>query len=313
MIQNIRKVHIPIGMRTVKTAIAVSLALIVVEHLGESSAKIIFAVIGAIAAMENTFKAALRNCVSQIGGVIIGMVLAIIMRQFPISAVAAVGIGIVITMAIFTLFHWHQSPVLACLILVTICTDPSIVAHTYGLARIWDTAIGLGIGLAVNMLIVPYDNSKKIRRLMESLDRDLVHFLEDMFDGDDSLPATDEMSGKTDQLEIQLALFADQRLFRRKRQKTLLRRLQHCQDIARELLVEVRTLRNMNCTGRLSERNRQRLRSLGAQVPKIKGKSGFSTEEIVINYHVDKLLTLREQLKTELSQSRRGKTKMHGV
>lgn len=305
MTHYLRKLHIPVGMRTVKTAIAVTLSLLIIEHLGTSSAKIIFAVIGAIAAMENTFKAALRNCVSQIGGVIIGTILAIIMRQFPIPGIAAVGLGIILTMAIFQLLRWNQSPVLACLILVTICTDSSIVAHSYGLARIWDTAIGLGIGLAVNMLIVPYDNSKKIRRLVMSLDKDLIAFLEDMFDGDDELPETVEMGGVNDELEIQLAIFADQRLFRRRRQKTLLGQLQRCQDLARELLVEVRTLRNMNCTGRLNEHNRHRLQLLGARVPKLKQKGEFSTEEVVINYHVSHLLDLREKLKAELGKTRR--------
>lgn len=304
MIQHIRKMHFPVGMRTIKTAIAVTLALFVVEHLGTSGAKVIFAVIGAIAAMENTLKAALRNCIAQIGGVAIGVVLAIIMRQFPLRAELAVCIGIVLTMALFVLLHWNQSPVLACLILVTICTDDSIVAHSYGLARIWDTAIGLGIGLAVNMLIMPYDNSKKIRRLMEKLDGDLIIFLEDMFDGDEHLPDPDKMQGRNDELEIQLAIFADQRLFHRRRQRTLLTQLQKCQDTARELLVEVRTLRNMGRAGRLTERNRHRLQLLGAKVPKLKEKGEFSAQEIVINYHVDRALTLREQLKAELEQTK---------
>lgn len=304
MTNYLRKLHIPVGMRTVKTAIAVSLSLVVIEHLGTSSAKIIFAVIGAIAAMDNTLKASLRNCAAQIGGVIIGMILAIIMRQFPIPGVAAVAIGIIVTMAIFQLLHWHQSPVLACIILVTICTDSSIVAHTYCLERIWDTAIGLGIGLAVNMLILPYDNSKKMRRLLASLDKDMVSFLEDMFDGDNVLPDTQEMAGVNDELEIQLAIFAEQRLFRRKRQKTLLRRLQHCQELARELLVEMRALRNMNKTGRLTEQNRHRLGLLGAKVPKLKQKGEFSTEETVINYHVSRILDLREDLKRELEKMR---------
>lgn len=310
MTNYLRKLHIPVGMRTVKTAIAVTVSLLVIEHLGTSSAKIIFAVIGAIAAMDNSLKASLRNCAAQIGGVIIGMVLSIIMRQFPIPSEAAVGIGIVVTIAIFQLLHWNQSPVLACIILVTICTDSSIVAHTYGLARIWDTAIGLGIGLAVNMLIVPYDNSKKMRRLLQSLDKDLVRFLEDMFDGDEHLPDAEDMAGVNDELEIQLAIFAEQRLFRRQRQRSLLRGLQHCQELARELLVQVRTLRSMGRSGRLSERNRHRLSLLGANVPKTKAKGEFSAEEIVINYHVERALDLREQLKRELEKMRRENKKV---
>ncbi len=302
MYNYLRKLHIPVGLRTLKTAIAVTISLLVIEHLGASSAKMIFAVIGSIAAMENSLKGALRNCVSQIVGVVIGVLLSMLMRQLPIPGVAAVGIGIVVTMVIFQLLHLHQSPVLACLILVIICTDSSITAHSYGLARIWDTAIGLGIGLAVNMLIVPYDNSKKIRRLLLSLDNDLILFLEDMFDGDDHLPDTDKMVGLNDQLEIQLAIFSDQRLFRRKRQKTALRQFQRCQDLARELLVEVRTLRNMERPGRLSEHNRHRLGLLGAKVPKLKLSGDFSTKEIVCNYHVERVLDLRESLKKELEQ-----------
>ena len=67
------------------------------------------------------------------------------------------------------------------------------------------------VGLAVNLLIFPYDNSKKIRQTMEGLDRDLILFLEDLFDGDEHLPEAEVLTRKVDALEGQLLLFSQQR------------------------------------------------------------------------------------------------------
>lgn len=87
-------------------------------------------------------------------------------------------------------------PVLPCLVLVNICLNPQVEAVSYSLGRIWDTAIGLAIGMLVNTLIFPYDNSRTIRQMMESLDDDLIRILEDLFDGDDHLPNADELERK---------------------------------------------------------------------------------------------------------------------
>ena len=50
------KVKLPIGPRTVKTAVAVILAMIIVEAYGATSSKLVFAMLGAMAAIEPTFK-----------------------------------------------------------------------------------------------------------------------------------------------------------------------------------------------------------------------------------------------------------------
>lgn len=304
MIERLQRIHSPVGLRTLKTAAAVTLSLVVVEQYGASAAKMIFAVTGAISAMEPTFKASLRNCAAQIVSVIVGVLLSLAMLQLEIHGAAAVGVGIILVMAMHQLFRWRLSPVLPCLILVSICTDDSINAVLYGLARIWDTAIGLSIGMMINTLVFPYDNSKKIRQTIAGLDKDLVAFLEEMFDGDEYLPETEDMSRKMEALEGQLSLFADQRLFRRRRQKAMLTHLQLCEDTAQALLIEVETLRRMEPSGRLNQENRKQLRKLGARISDKDAENRFSVEDLVANYHVSKILVLREQLKDELSKSK---------
>ena len=66
----------------------------------------------------------------------------------------------------------------------------------YALGRIWDSAIGLSVGMLINVLVFPYDNSKKIRAAVRNLDAELILFLEDIFDGDNHLPDADIMEKK---------------------------------------------------------------------------------------------------------------------
>lgn len=304
MNETLKKIHIPIGLRTVKTAIAVAAAILMVERYGTSRDELLFGVMGAFSAMEPTFKASVRGCISQIGSVIIGVLLALTIRMLDIPGVIAAGAGIILVMALFQIFHWRISPVLPCLILVTICTDPDLSAVTYGAERIWNTALGLAVGMVINMLVFPYDNSRKIQQIMASLDSDLIHFLEDMFDGDDLLPKTEEMSRKIEALEAQLAMFADQRLLlRRRRQKRTLARLQHCEDTARALLLEVETLRSVDHTARLTRENWEDLQALGARIVEVPPENRFTVEDLVVNYHVARALKLRQQLKDTLSGS----------
>ena len=50
--------------------------------------------------------------------------------------------------------------------------SPTRIFLRYGLGRIWDTAIGLGVGMAVNMLVFPYNNRRQIDETVSGLDKD---------------------------------------------------------------------------------------------------------------------------------------------
>ena len=301
----LRAWKIPVGMRTIKTTIAVILALLVVQPYGTSTAKVVFATIGAMSAVGPTFKASAVACLTQICSVSVGALLSIVMMELQVPSLAAVGIGIIILLWMYQYSHLKLLPLLPCLVLVNICLNPEVEAVSYSLGRLWDTAIGLGIGMVINTLVFPYDNSRKIRQTMAGLDSDLIQFLEDMFDGDEHLPEADQLSRKINALEGQLALFADQRLFRRKRQKRELQALRTCEDIAHELLVELETLRNMERLGCLNEENRKSLRELGAKVSESCPLEAGRVEHTVVNYHITQVLRLRGELKEKLSQRKK--------
>ena len=208
-----RKIHV--GLRTVKTAVAIIIAMVLVEPYGATSSRLILAMLGAMAAVQPTFKESLESCVTQTVGVLFGVAAGVVLVALPTGPLASVLIGIIFTITVYNLLPDAFSPSLPCFILVMVCTDAEMAPIPYALGRIWDTAIGLAVGMAVNMLIFPYDNSRQIRETVDGLDRDLIRFLEDMFDGDAHLPDAEAMNGRISALESQLSIFANQRLLLR--------------------------------------------------------------------------------------------------
>ena len=289
--------QIRIGPRTMKTAAAVIIALVIVHFYGTTASRLTFAMLGAMAAVEPTFTESLRSCLAQIVGVFFGAVVGIVLLAVPMHPLMRTGIGIVLTITLYNTFRIRFSPSLPCLIVLTLCVTPDIQPLDYAWGRVWDTAIGLAVGLTINTLVFPYDNSRQIRETVESLDRELIRFLEEMFDGDDVMPDARRMERTVSDMARQLTIFSNQRLFlRRRSQKRQLESFRVCEGKARELLARMLILSRMDRPGRLSRGNLRRLRDCGARITDCRPMKDPGEREIVVNYHVSQLLNLREEL-----------------
>ena len=298
---------LPIGLRTIKTAAAVILSMIVVDAYGATTSKLIFAMLGAMAAVQPTFKESLESCLTQIVGVLLGALAGVVLLALKLPSLVAAGIGIVAVITLYNALHIRFSPSLACLIVVTLCTTDGVQPVTYALTRVWDTAIGLGVGMAINTLIFPYDNSSQIRRLVESLDTEVVRFLEEMFDGDDVLPDAEAMTRKIDDMARQLQIFSNQRLLMRlRRQQEELEQFRLCEGMARELLARMEVLSRMGRPGRLNEENRRRLKASGADIRDTRVLKNPQERDMVTNYHVRQILSLRVDILEVLKTLKKG-------
>ena len=273
---------VSIGLRTVKTAAAILAAMVIVDQFGATSSRLIFAMLGAMSAVQPTFRDSLETSAAQIVGVVYGALAGVLLTMLPVSPLTAVGVGVIALITLYNTLHLTASPSLP---------------FSYALGRIWDTAIGLGVGMGINMLVFPYDNSRKIQATVESLDRDLLHFLEDMFDGDDHLPGADSMNRKIQGLKKQLEIFANQRLILHlRRQRQELERYQACERKAGELISHLEVLAQLERPGRLSPENRRRLEAGRAVVRDPRPLDSVMELDVVTNFHVDKILSLRREL-----------------
>lgn len=295
MLKKLTKIHI--GLRTIKTAAAVVIAMIVVDFAGATTSKLIFAMLGAMAAVMPTFKESLESCISQVIGVLFGAACGVLLMMLPLDGLVACGIGIVLVITLYNTLHIRFSPTLPCMIVVMICMTPDIQPISYALTRIWDTAIGLGVGIAINSLVFPYDNSNQIRTTVESLDSEVIRFLEDLFDGDDELPDAQEMTGIINAMARQLNTFSNQKLLMRlRRQQEEIETFRICEAKGRELLARMEVLSHMGRPGRLDENNRKDLAACGAVIRDSRPLNSVMERDVVTNFHVRQILYIRREL-----------------
>ena len=85
-----KKIHI--GRRTIKTVVAVIISMMIISLYGTTTSKMIFAMIGAMSAMENSFKKSLEACLTQIVGMLCGVTAGILLLHLPIHTLLCVGI-----------------------------------------------------------------------------------------------------------------------------------------------------------------------------------------------------------------------------
>ncbi len=287
----------PFGMRTLKSVVAVILAIIVADRLSSSGSRLIFAMLGAMAAMQPTLLDSLRACITDIVGVLFGALVTLLLLTLPLHPLVRIGIGMIAVICVYNGLRVNFSPSLPCFIVVMLCTTPGTDPMSYALGRVWDTAIGLGVGLLVNTLIVPYDNSRQIHATAQLLEKEVIAFLEDMFDGDDCLPDAGAMTRTIDTMAGQLKIFSNQRLLLRLRQQKKQREaFALCEGKARELLARMEVLSRMERPGRLNEKNRRRLQAAGARIRDTRPLDSVLERDVVTNYHVRQILRLRREL-----------------
>lgn len=294
---NYKRIHI--GRRTLKSAIAVILALSAVSLLGTTSAssRMVFALLGAMCAMENTFKQSLEACMSQFVGMILGAIVAAGLSFVPIHSVLTVGLGVVVVIVIYNVLGIYYSPNLPCLVVVMSCMNAEVYPFEYALGRLWDTAIGLAIGMLINVLVLPYDNSLKIHQAIEYFEKEVIAFMEDMFDGDKDYPDTEKMRETINDMAGQLGIYSKQWIpYHVKIDKKKLEIFLKCESKSRELLAQMEVLHQMEHPGRLDPEVKQRLENCGANIRDRRKIVRYEEEDIITNYHVSKILDLREEL-----------------
>ena len=156
-----------IGLRAVKTALAVGLALLTAHLLGSSLP--IFAVIGAISVMSRNLNDSLRECLIQLTGTVIGFVVAtVFVRVLPDpSFFLWMGLGTLLVIALCLRLNVQFAVPLASIVFADICLYGGGNDQVwYGFHRFTDTVIGLLVALAVNMAIKPYNNQARIVRVL---------------------------------------------------------------------------------------------------------------------------------------------------
>lgn len=297
-----------IGMRTIKTVVSVIIAMTIVDSNVSPYSNLSVAMLGAIAAVQPSFRESVYTGMSQIVGSAVGLAVGILLLQLPMDHIITTATAVVLVIVVYNSLRITYPPSLPCLMVVILCTSSDLgPVVPWALGRLWDTFIGVGVGMVVNTLLFPYDNSRQIRFTVESLDRELLVFLEDMFDGDNVMPDPEIMRKKVEGMERQLDIFSKQKLVGRLvRQRKEIEKFRVCEQKARELVARIELLSVMGRPGRLSEENRSQLILCGAKIRDERTMDSVIDErDVVVNYHVKQILKLRRELLAALTEEKK--------
>ncbi|MCC5909548.1 MAG: FUSC family protein [Clostridiaceae bacterium] len=142
-----------IGLRTIKTGIAVTLSMIVAQFMGIESP--FFAVVAAIIVMQPTVSDSWIKGVERTLGTLVGAVVGTIFAVLAPSNPLLAGIGIIILIIIMNKLKWGESITIAGVVFIGIFLNDEGGHITYAIHRMFDTAIGIIVAVIVNYTIYP--------------------------------------------------------------------------------------------------------------------------------------------------------------
>lgn len=277
-----------IGLRTVKTGLAVALALLFADLRGSTS--LIFAAIGAISAMSRTVGDAFESCRTQLTGILLGAGFgALFVSVLSNFRYVGIGLGLIALILLCVRLRLQFAVPLSCIVFVSICLSPAGDAFQYGFNRLLDTAIGLATALVINVAIKPYNNSRRIVGLLRQFQQSVPAYV-----GDRVLygryPNLSPLREQLERISAELTTFEKQRAFRSHSHAEQAIFLRGCERLAQSVWQELSALCAMDEKGRLSPENAKRLTLLGLTVPDGICAAPKTTADIVGNYHLDNLL-----------------------
>ena len=133
-----------------------------------------------------------------------------------------------------------------CLILVMLFAEADLHPWQYAFGRVWDTAIGMTIGLSINMLVFPYDNAKTILRELQAVDRDIEQYRRRAEAGEPLEDNLEVIRRQVLTVSSGIAQYGKQKLFLQlRRQEKRLQVFRECETVVYNALAYVRILQQV--------------------------------------------------------------------
>jgi uncharacterized membrane protein YgaE (UPF0421/DUF939 family) len=157
-----------IGMRNIKTGIAVFLCIIILRlfHIEYPFYACIASVICMQSSISGSFTSGINRMIGTFIGALVGFLFALIS---PGNALLCM-IGIICVIYLCNIAKVNKSVAIACIVFIAIMTNlKDITPFTYSIFRLFETFIGIVISVTVNYIFIPpnfteplYENSNKL-------------------------------------------------------------------------------------------------------------------------------------------------------
>ena len=159
----------PIGMRTIKTALAVTISLYISQMLTLGAP--IFTAIASISTMKASISESFNDVSRRLFTAVFGVVLGYLFSLIPLGEEflpLLAGIGIIIIIYMLQVLNLKRMIILSCIVFVaSLCAESNKLV--YGINRIIGTFVGIAVSVPINYLISAPNLSQNYLRQAKSL------------------------------------------------------------------------------------------------------------------------------------------------
>jgi uncharacterized membrane protein YgaE (UPF0421/DUF939 family) len=278
-----------IGMRTIKTAFAVSLTIYISHLLNLDSP--IFAGIAAILAMKASVSESLSIGKNRMLGTILGGIVALSFSYIAPTNILTIGIGIIIIIYICNLLGWKKSIELASIVFLSIIMNYEEGNRlNYAIARTLSTLIGLVIGTVINYFIVPpkSSNQKHIEETINKINMDFKDAIEKLIWNKECC-LLDKLKESLNKLENEYAILKrDTKLIIGKKDEAT--KFESAFDSFENMYYHLKIISSMGKIPPMDEENRKIAEKLFDRkiFPECNDNDNIS---IIYNYHLNRILS----------------------
>lgn len=292
-----------LGMRNLKTAIAVLISLLIGKYVVKDDS--FFIVAAAMLSMESSLVNSFEVGKNRVLGTVLGALLGMAFASWQPGSFALTSLGILLLIYVLNLMKWNKSIIIASFVFLGIMMDRSEDSvFMYALGRTVDTLIGIGVGLGVNYLIYPYRFDKTLDNKAKELQDLIRENLERLYCRQEPL----ELEGLKDVLDSYEGELADYRVEvgMKKRHEADLQHRKEMFDDFDAVYTHMKVLDSFGAVPLVNEESAEKLAELDVEVPLEQVQStALPGSESVYDYHTRLLLKKIEELQAlEVSCSR---------
>lgn len=275
-------------MRTIKTALAVSICIIISNLFNVTSA--FYAVIAAIISMGNTVSYSYKNGLNRIKGTVLGALVGLLFSLIKPGDVILAGMGIVIIIYLCNVFKWNTAITIACTVFCVILTNLNgRNPLQYSVFRTLDTLLGIVVSIVVNYTIFPPKIHENIHKSYLELRNNIFELCKEGILNPENMDLK-LLKKYIDNLEKSIKQH-DEEFESAKKSVELLEDYRNFLEECKKIFIYFEVISTMTEEFQLNGENRERLKEVFSYVEDHKDSIEIQgTENIVYNYNVSKIM-----------------------
>lgn len=292
---NIRKYRI--GMRTIKTGLAVSISVMIAELVGLSSP--LFVGIGAISTMQASVSESFAMGKNRILGTIMGALVALLMSYLFPSNILFLALGIIIVIHFLNLLGWKKSINLSAIVFLAVFLNHEEAMIPYATNRVLDTFIGIVVGMLINYFIAAPNNDTVFYKLATPFVNEVKCLTYDVVIGKKKMDLSVLKDNLSELVKVQDLIEDETKLkVLNKKNITTTRSLL---SILLEMDNDISALTMMNYVATITPANLSGLEELFKINTFWEERAVLNQDDIIFNYHLQRILSNLDKCKEKMA------------